>query len=593
MKPEHYKKFRSTVFGLWLDIRTQEHDNHLINYFLQHQRYVKDPSTDIPYIFDIGQHTLEFGRREFCLVTGFYFGKGCLDNLSKGRYGFGDCVFPGVARFKGPKVYKLLNSQTNFNNLLDDHDVRGQHIQAEFHNRLYNNDHTVRKGHLKKIATLGPTYLPIYTLQGFVFPLKTSSTKDDSHVDNVFSDTSDFDHDASSFSRFTENPVDRAALINKITDVRVDFQRLESDVDNQNVDNHSMDFDHDPKTSFKSDVDTKSLDNHSMDVDHDPTQMHNQLPTEPMNPEATVQGRNNVKTEQSINIEYESQDAIHDQFDTFSMKNVDFVQGVPLERDHKVSRYLQDPYMIQPDSTEPNHKDLFRLSNAPKTRFNVPKEIINFLWETKEQYFYFPWSMDGTFVYNNFWQGLLRIGKERRGWLSDMHLDLWVLYMWHFRLAKADWAIAGPFFNTFMLRYELPCCYANGITYDVPWFAQYVEKVRCSYILPPNDLTIENQKWWLEMRACYASQIPKIFLKTEVLDKKNIDPANYSITYRYAVNVPRQGDAYGDCGIWVMCNMYRLVNNLSLDVSNPTQLGLAYRERVTDFFSKYKIPVKQ
>ncbi|GJV75946.1 phospholipase-like protein, partial [Tanacetum coccineum] len=493
MNPQRYKKFRRTIFGPWLDIRTQEHDNHLINYLLQHQRYVKDPSTDIPFIFDIRQHTLEFGRRDFCLVTGFRFGKVCLDHLSKGRSGFYDRVFPGVARVKGTELNKLLYSQTDFNNLLDDDAVRvclllaldfvfmgfefrhvisnqmlnlvddfsawddfhwGHYIWEEFHKKVYNNDHTLRKGHLKKIETLGPTYLPTYTLQGFVFPLKiwlletfptsktwwfkeqnviprsvawsdgtpflkcdydrlfnvrtrlstltpssdemnkpwwkssleyfhnvsnastsshapsnkkksrfkrkvisrevhvrtevrrevqvrtdvhhyvdeglsvqdlvkkigdmqrefqsritaveqyvnqhkTSSTANDSPVDNVFSDTRDFDHD--SFSRFTENPDDRAALINKITDMRVDFQRritaieqylkistssnvektsVESDVDNQNVDNHSMDFDHDPKpscgsdnhvkTSVESYVDNQNVDNHSMDFDHDP-----------------------------------------------------------------------------------------------------------------------------------------------------------------------------------------------------------------------------------------------------------------------------------------------------------------------------------
>ncbi|GJS52379.1 ulp1 protease family, C-terminal catalytic domain-containing protein [Tanacetum coccineum] len=223
-------------------------------------------------------------------------------------------------------------------------------------------------------------------------------------------------------------------------------------------------------------------------------------------------------------------------------------------------------------------EDLFRLSNALKTRVNVSKEIINFLRETEEQYFYFPWSMDGTFVYNNFWQGLLGIGKERRGSLSD----------------------------TISPRLLL-CCYADSVTYGVPWFAQSVKKVyfpinveevhwiltklhiRSGVVtfydsLPPNDLTVKNKKWWLDMRACYAYQIPTLLLKTKVLDKKNIDPANYSITYRYAVNVPRQGDAYGDCGIWVMRNIYMLVNNLSSKVSNPTQLGLAYREWLTDFF---------
>nr|GEZ87578.1 phospholipase-like protein [Tanacetum cinerariifolium] len=48
----------------------------------------------------------------------------------------------------------------------------GQYIWEGFHKRVYNNDHTVRKGHLKKIATFGPTYISTYTLQGFVFPLK-------------------------------------------------------------------------------------------------------------------------------------------------------------------------------------------------------------------------------------------------------------------------------------------------------------------------------------------------------------------------------------------------------------------------------------
>ncbi|GJS61289.1 phospholipase-like protein [Tanacetum coccineum] len=425
-----------------------------------------------------------------------------------------------------------------------------------------------------------------------------------------------------SFSRFIENPDDRAALINKITDMRtsvesdvdnqnVDFDYdpkpscesdnhvktlIESNVDNQNVDNHSMDFHHDPKHSCGSDnhvktsvdnhsMDNQKVENHSMDFDHDPKALE-----EPKCDQQFARRIDAHKKKELFAVE-----TLYSMIDFDIPKEVDVNPTiavnslrVPLERDHKVSRYLQDPYMIQPDSTEPNHKvrarhkknkkrcmplttpdgklilawtELlifvgFRPSNAPKTRVNVPKEIINFLRETEEQHFYFPWSMDGTFVYNNFWQGLLGIGKESRGWLSNMHLDLWVLYLWHFRPADADWAIAGPFFNTFMLGYELPCCYADDVTYGVPWFAQSVEK-------------------------------------TKVLDKKNIDAANYSITYRYAVNVPRQGDAYGDCGIWVMRNLYRLVNNLSLDVSNLTQLGLAYREWLTDFFWKYKIPVKK
>nr|GEU87841.1 phospholipase-like protein [Tanacetum cinerariifolium] len=123
-KPERYKKFRSIVFGSWLDIRTQEHDNHLINYLLQHQRNVKDPSTDIPFIFDIGPNIIEFGRREFCLVTGFIFGDYSLDHLKGVNSCFRERVFPEKSSVKGLVLNKLLNNHTEFNKLLDDDVVR-------------------------------------------------------------------------------------------------------------------------------------------------------------------------------------------------------------------------------------------------------------------------------------------------------------------------------------------------------------------------------------------------------------------------------------------------------------------------------------
>nr|GEX64571.1 transposase, MuDR, MULE transposase domain protein [Tanacetum cinerariifolium] len=158
-----------------------------------------------------------------------------------------------------------------------------------------------------------------------------------------------------------------------------------------------------------------------------------------------------------------------------------------------------------------------------------------------------------------------------------MHLNLWVLYLWHYRPEKADWVIASPFFNTFMLGNKFPCCYADGVTYDVPWFAQSVKKVyfpinveeihwivaelhiRSGVVtfcdnLPMEDLHVEDQKWWLGMRESYAYQILNLLLETKVLEKK-IDPTNYSISYRYAVNVPKQGDTYVDCGTYLGTNL--------------------------------------
>ncbi|GJW85561.1 retrovirus-related pol polyprotein from transposon TNT 1-94 [Tanacetum coccineum] len=58
--------FKRTVFGPWLDVMSHDNDNHLMHYVLQHQAHVsKIPSDAPPIIFHIGDHWLQFGRKEF------------------------------------------------------------------------------------------------------------------------------------------------------------------------------------------------------------------------------------------------------------------------------------------------------------------------------------------------------------------------------------------------------------------------------------------------------------------------------------------------------------------------------------------------
>ena len=85
--------FRNTVFGLWLDIRSCDNDSQLMHYVLQHQVKVSEISSDAPPIkFKIGDDLLEFGRKEFCLITGFRFGE---VRISKTKsHTFRDRVFP-------------------------------------------------------------------------------------------------------------------------------------------------------------------------------------------------------------------------------------------------------------------------------------------------------------------------------------------------------------------------------------------------------------------------------------------------------------------------------------------------------------------
>nr|GEV32351.1 ulp1 protease family, C-terminal catalytic domain-containing protein [Tanacetum cinerariifolium] len=83
-----------------------------------------------------------------------------------------------------------------------------------------------------------------------------------------------------------------------------------------------------------------------------------------------------------------------------------------------------------------------------------------------------------------------KVSKERRGCQSDTHLDIWVLYLRHYRPAEADWAIWGPFFNTFMLGDKMLCCYVDRVTYGVSWFSEFVKKV---YFL----INVEDNHWIL------------------------------------------------------------------------------------------------
>ncbi|PWA37840.1 phospholipase-like protein [Artemisia annua] len=67
--------FRNSVFGPWLDTPHSPNDNHLLNYVLQHQVFVPEVRSECPdLIYKIGNQEFHFGRREFCLITGFRCG---------------------------------------------------------------------------------------------------------------------------------------------------------------------------------------------------------------------------------------------------------------------------------------------------------------------------------------------------------------------------------------------------------------------------------------------------------------------------------------------------------------------------------------
>lgn len=220
--PERLNFFKSTVFGQWLNIKTYEHDNHLLHYLLQHQRDVENPDINTPMYFDISGHTLEFGREDMCLVLGFRFGDVSLDHLKKRQSGFGkrmlsflkESCSEKISAIKTEHLVRILNDQVEFDELSNDDAVRlclllflenifmgkqernvipneilvlvddfyawnafpwGEYIWVEFHKKVYNAVSNVRDRHLTEIASKGDRYTATYTLCGFAFALKVGT----------------------------------------------------------------------------------------------------------------------------------------------------------------------------------------------------------------------------------------------------------------------------------------------------------------------------------------------------------------------------------------------------------------------------------
>lgn len=60
--------------------------------------------------FYVGGHSLELGMKEFCLITGFRFGKISLDHLHDAESSFLKRVFPGYGHLKGEDLLTMLES---------------------------------------------------------------------------------------------------------------------------------------------------------------------------------------------------------------------------------------------------------------------------------------------------------------------------------------------------------------------------------------------------------------------------------------------------------------------------------------------------
>ncbi|GJV06360.1 hypothetical protein Tco_1344016 [Tanacetum coccineum] len=184
----------------------------------------------------------------------------------------------------------------------------------------------------------------------------------------------------------------------------------------------------------------------------------------------------------------------------------------------------------------------------------------------------FPWSDDYT-VGRNFWLTLVCLDPTRKGWLSEEHIDLWVDYMWHGRPDNANWAMVKLLLCCRTLAscqvLNLRCQERREQMIEMQPFLHLSPVLAESY-----NLLKELQDYELEKSSplvmvlsssvlCSLSSSVKLFCvllvkerllgilgATKVFEKKGIDPTDYSIRFKLADHVPKQGGIFSDCGVW-------------------------------------------
>ena len=218
------KLFDQTVFSKWINLISSYHDNHLLNYVLQHQRYADSASIESTLKFDIGDHTLELGRTEFCLLTGFSAGKVVFPEVNKRNIPpLVRRLFPekvpqkkrkkpeGVSyNVKGSELQSFLTEEDKWKKLTDEDAVRvcllimsenifmgreprhvvgkpimmlaedlaawnkfpwGEYFWKEFYERMVNLVADHRKSYILKLQS-DPSSKATYSINGFAWALK-------------------------------------------------------------------------------------------------------------------------------------------------------------------------------------------------------------------------------------------------------------------------------------------------------------------------------------------------------------------------------------------------------------------------------------
>ncbi|GJV53124.1 phospholipase-like protein [Tanacetum coccineum] len=544
-------------------------------------RLIPNPSPNQPFIFDIDGRTLEYGREDFCLITGFWFGKVNLDPKEKDHSKFRKRVFPKIGNLKGEHLLALVNKDVKFNNFDDEDVVRvylllaldfvfigqelrhviinpivnlvddfykwdafpwGEYMWSFFHKRHYNVVADRRKYHLEKLAS-NPKYEANYMLYGFVFPFKV---RHEVHVRTEVSRVVDKEEvhvravdkeDVSTRDVDGEDMQERAVLAKTVKaqeQMIVDLQRRLFSLEEitkqlkTGPSDGPSDVDHLDKSNNRSEnVNVGGLDHQSMEG-----------------------------VSQCINVDEPYKDAcvseLMDVDQPYLVKNVlddVHIDSVVKDADKSDVKTVEVPLPRQ------KFPRSYLFPNCTKKTVSVPEGVMA-LFRDKNRMkmsWTFPWVEDGHVIRMDFWEKLVGRSHTKRG--TPMMTGQWQAH-----ISVICFSGLSILFITLMvsnmvspgLQIMLKRCTFPSTKRIL---TGYLESCTLFLVLTIYDSLggplggKETHQFWLQLREKLQFQFPFYLDNDEVFDKKNIDKLSYSISFQYADGVPLQGGLYGDCGL--------------------------------------------
>ncbi|GJS44167.1 phospholipase-like, aminotransferase-like mobile domain protein [Tanacetum coccineum] len=587
--------FKTTCFGPWLDIIYVENDDGMIHYVLQKQCCSDDDNFDLPLIYHVNGHSLHFGHREFCLLTGFEFGSISFREYRNGDIPFRNRLFPEKIGYdvKIIDLFALFDDEEKFSKLSDKDAIRlclllsleGEHIWRQLYDSIRNVSSIHKLEHLVGLKR-NPNHVPSYSLTGFLFSFKIWILESSCVSDRWWTKVPEIIPRALSWRRKVEfnqyeyfGELFRKALIELAP----------------------------TKDEVHCNWYAPSNDYFMCYVPRSPLVSIGGLYREYLNKISTARAPKKKSSKDFHPSECVREASLIDRVRELECicetlltlpKEVKSLRG----RIHKLESIIQSSFY--PSRVVKKEARLNKIAEEDKQRkclghmnssahmklaiercvlkkrkcvdvlrslfyalpkiLNVPsieqlanqKNVLNPLMIEKCKSVK-PWiedlsrpfkRIDKNFLSHELQVFLSRVvvGRFKFSWSNDITVDR---SFWN-GLCALDDNRKGWLLDESLAMFHI--CSGVVTFYD----SERTEGGEC-------------RKWYLQMRDYLEEKIHVVLKETGVFEKKNIDPAKYKISFKVADGVPKQSGVFGDCGVFLCMLLYRLANGIPLALDDP------------------------